>query len=310
MISRGVSLENAVLDQLLRLGGQLVSDHVDLVLCQKVIHPSLKQFLSTHRIIAIDRVGGTLMEPLSKVTGTQPIGSLDSMTPNSYGSVKNVCPAQFGSKHFLHLIPSEASICSLLLCNRNDTAWDELKLTCQTALHVLQSTIKEPWVLLGGGCTETHLAAYIRHKTHTEPESLLSEEGCTQTELELIAEAFCGALESLAGSLEHDGGETLTDMKYGHCWSVQAGSPAVVSWEDLLSQCGCGLHNSQEELSWSFLKSTRHPVAPHTCLPQKATDSAGSLTMDCLTAKLGGLQVAVETANLILDLSYIIEDKN
>lgn len=163
---------------------------------------------------------------------------------------------------------------------------------------------------MGGGCTETHLAAYIRHKTHTEPESLLSEEGCTQTELELIAEAFCGALESLAGSLEHDGGETLTDMKYGHCWSVQAGSPAVVSWADLLSQCGCGLHNSQEELSWSFLKSTRHPVAPHTCLPQKATDSAGSLTMDCLTAKLGGLQVAVETANLILDLSYIIEDKN
>lgn len=310
MVSRGVSLENAVLDQLLRLGRQLVSDHVDLVLCQKVIHPSLKQFLSTHRVIAIDRVGGTLMEPLSKVTGTQPIGSLDSVSPNSYGSVKNVCPAQFGSKHFLHLIPNEVSICSLLLCNRNDTAWDELKLTCQTALHVLQSTIKEPWVLLGGGCTETHLAAYIRHKTHTEPESLLSDEGCTQTDLELITEAFCGALESLAGSLEHDGGETLTDMKYGHCWSVQAGSPAVVSWADLLSQCGCGLHNSQEELSWSFLKSTRHPIAPDTCLPQTATDSAGSLTVDCLTAKLGGLQVAVETANLILDLSYIIEDKN
>jgi hypothetical protein len=29
-----------------------------------------------------------------------------------------------------------------------------------------------------------------------------------------------------------------------------------------------------------------------------------------LTAKLSGLQVAIETANLILDLSYIIEDKN
>lgn len=38
------------------------------------------------------------------------------------------------------------------------------QLTCQTALHVLQLTIKEPYVLLGGGCTETHLAAYIRHK--------------------------------------------------------------------------------------------------------------------------------------------------
>lgn len=64
-----VSPENAVLEQLLNLGRQLVSNHVDLVLCQKVMHPSLKQFFSEHHVIAIDRVGVTLMEPLSKVTG-------------------------------------------------------------------------------------------------------------------------------------------------------------------------------------------------------------------------------------------------
>ncbi|XP_062968836.1 molecular chaperone MKKS isoform X2 [Cynocephalus volans] len=241
---------------------------------------------------------------------THPIGSLGSISPSSYGSVKNLCSAKFGSKHFFHLIPHETTICSLLLCNRSDTAWDELKLTCQTALHVLQLTIKEPWVLLGGGCTETHLAAYIRHKTHNEPESILKDNGCTQMELQLIAEAFCSALESLAGSLEHDGGEILTDMKYGHFWSIQADSLSVVNWPDLLSQCGCGLYSSQEELSWSFLRSTHHPFAPQTCLPHEAVGSASSLTVDCLTAKLSGLQVAVETANLILDLSYVIEDKN
>lgn len=69
VVNSGVSLENAVLDQLLNLGRQLVSDHVDLVICQKVVHPSLKQFLSTHHMIAIDRVGAALMEALSKVTG-------------------------------------------------------------------------------------------------------------------------------------------------------------------------------------------------------------------------------------------------
>ncbi|XP_011804254.1 PREDICTED: mcKusick-Kaufman/Bardet-Biedl syndromes putative chaperonin [Colobus angolensis palliatus] len=310
VVSYGVSLENAVLDQLLNLGRQLVSDHVDLVLCQKVIHPSLKQFLNMHRVTAIDRIGVTLMEPLTKMTGTQPIGSLGSISPNSYGSVKDVCTAKFGSKHFFHLIPNEATICSLLLCSRNDTTWDELKLTCQTALHVLQLTLKEPWALLGGGCTETHLAAYIRHKTHNDPESILKDDECTQTELQLIAEAFCSALESVVGSLEHDGGEILTDMKYGHLWSVQADSPCVANWQDLLSQCGCGLYNSQEELSWSFLRSTHHPFVPQTCLPHEAVGSASNLTLDCLTAKLSGLQVAVETANLILDLSYVIEDKN
>lgn len=35
---------------------------------------------------------------------------------------------------------------------------------CETAEHVLQLTIKEPVALLGGGCTESHLASYIRYK--------------------------------------------------------------------------------------------------------------------------------------------------
>lgn len=113
VVSYGVSLENAVLDQLLNLGRQLVSDHVDLVLCQKVIHPSLKQFLNMHRVIAIDRIGVTLMEPLTKMTGTQPIGSLGSISPNSYGSVKDVCTAKFGSKHFfiLSLMKQQSAAC-------------------------------------------------------------------------------------------------------------------------------------------------------------------------------------------------------
>lgn len=308
VVSPEVSLENAVLDQLLNLGRQLVNDRVDLVMCQKVIHPSLKQFLSIHNVIAIDRIGAALMEPLSKVTGTQPIGSLDLISPSSYGSVKDLCSAQFGSKYFLHVVTYESTICSFLLCNRNDTAWDELKLTCQTALHVLQLTIKEPWVLLGGGCTETHLAAYIRHKTCSEPESILKD-GYSPAELQLVAGAYCSALTSLAGSLEHDGGDVLTDMKYGHFWLSQTNSPSSVNWQDLLSRCGCGLYSSQEELKWSFL-STQHSFVPQIYLPHEALVSASNLTLDCFAAKLSGLQMAVETANMILDLSYIIDDKN
>lgn len=305
-----VSLENAVLKQLLNLGRQLVSDHVGLVLCQKVIHPSLKQFFSEHHVIAIDRVGVTLMESLSKVTGATPIGSLNTIASTAYGSVKDLHSARFGSKHFSHLIPHEATVCSLLLCSRNDTTWEELKLACQTALHVLQLTIKEPWVLLGGGCTETHLAAHIRHKVHNKADDIVKEDGYSQAELLIAADAFCSALESVASSLEHDGGEILIDMKYGHFWSGQTASASVVNWPDMLSRCGCGLYSSQEGLSWSFLRSTCHPFAPQTCLSQAAVDSASNLIVDCFTAKLSGLQVAVETANLILDLSYVIEDKN
>uniref|UniRef100_A0A452ISU8 Molecular chaperone MKKS n=1 Tax=Gopherus agassizii TaxID=38772 RepID=A0A452ISU8_9SAUR len=164
IVHHGISLEVAVLDQLLNLGKQLVNDQVGLVVCQKVIHPSLKQYLKEHCVITIDRVGVSMMEPLSQMTGSQPIAALHSVSPTCYGSLKDLRTESFVSKHFLHLIPNDTLVCSLILCNRNEMAWDELKLACQTAEHVLQLTIKQPLALLGGGCTETHLASYIRHK--------------------------------------------------------------------------------------------------------------------------------------------------
>lgn len=43
-----------------------------------------------------------------------------------------------------------------------------LKVSCQKTDHVLRLTLREPCALLGGGCTETHLAAYIRHKVRAD----------------------------------------------------------------------------------------------------------------------------------------------
>ncbi|NXV83563.1 TCPQ protein, partial [Atlantisia rogersi] len=163
-VHRGISLEMSELDQLLKVGKQLVDDEVGLVVCQKVIHPSLKQYLKDNHVIAVDRAGLSLMEPLSRMTGSNPIASIHLLSPGCYGSLKDVCVESFASKHFVHLIPTDTAVCSLVLCNRNETAWDELKRACETAEHVLQLTIKEPLALLGGGCTETHLASYIRHK--------------------------------------------------------------------------------------------------------------------------------------------------
>lgn len=42
--------------------------------------------------------------------------------------------------------------------------WIILKVVCQNTENVLRLTLREPYVLFGGGCTETHLAAYVRHK--------------------------------------------------------------------------------------------------------------------------------------------------
>lgn len=62
-------------------------------------------------------------------TGSKPIASIYSLSPSCYGSLKDVRAESFASKHFVHLIPSDTTVCSLILCNRNETTWDELKVS-------------------------------------------------------------------------------------------------------------------------------------------------------------------------------------
>ncbi|KFV91583.1 PREDICTED: mcKusick-Kaufman/Bardet-Biedl syndromes putative chaperonin [Eurypyga helias] len=308
-VLHGISLEASELNQLLNVGKQLVDDEVGLVVCQKVIHPSLKQYLKENNVVAVDRAGLALMEPLSLMTGSKPIASIDLLAPSCYGSLKDVCVESLASKRFVHLIPNEAVVCSLILCNRNETAWDELKRTCETAEHVLQLTIKEPLALLGGGCTETHLASYIRHKSCSLSTSSFKDLDCSRTQYQLVADGFCRSLESVACSLNHDDGEILTDMVYGHCWFVPSGFSSVSNWSDLVSKCGCGINGNTENLSWRLLRGQcGSPVSG--CPEEPSVRVADFLALDCFAAKCSGLQVAVETANLILDLAYVIEDQN
>ncbi|XP_006030174.1 McKusick-Kaufman/Bardet-Biedl syndromes putative chaperonin isoform X1 [Alligator sinensis] len=310
VVHHGVSLELAELDQLLNLGKQLVNDQVGLVVCQKVIHPSLKQYLKEHHIIAVDRVGLSVMEPLSQMTGSKPIAAIYSLSPSCYGILKDLRTENFVSKHFLHLIPNDTLVCSLILCNRNETAWDELKVACQTAEHVLQLTVKQPLALLGGGCTETHLASYVKYEVFNLPTSTFESLDCSQAQYQLVADAFCHSLESIACCLEHDNGEILTDAVYGHFWSIPSGFPSDATWSDLVSKCGCGMHSNQQKLKWMVLRNQHSPFTPQSCCKDPCVKSPDLRALDCFVAKFSGLQVAVETANLILDLSYIIEDQN
>ncbi|NXW57681.1 TCPB protein, partial [Eurystomus gularis] len=309
-VHHGVSLEMSELNQLLHIGKQLVNDEVGLVVCQKVIHPSLKQYLKENHVMAVDRAGLSLMEPLSRMTGSKPVASLQSLSPHCYGSLKDVRVESFASKRFVHLIPNDTLVCSLILCNRTETAWDELKRACETAEHVLQLTVKEPLALLGGGCTETHLASYIRHKSWSLPTSSFEDIGCSRTQYQLVADGFCRSLESVACSLNHDDGEILTDTVYGHCWFIQSGSPSGSNWSDLVSRCGCGINGNTGNLNWRLLQGPVGSPVTQGCPKEPSGKVADFLTLDCFAAKCSGLQVALETASLILDLSYVIEDQN
>lgn len=307
-LHKGADTDSQILDQLLKLGEQVVKDEVNLFICQKVIHPVLQQYLRDRGITVIERLGINLMEPIIQLTVAQPVATLHApITPKAYGKVKDLTIKQFGSKTMLHLLPTEESaICTMVLCHRNETMLNELKMVCDKTDHVLRLTLKDPFALLGGGCTETHLAAYIRNKSKNDASEIASTLGCSQTEYLLAAEGFCRSLESVAAALEHDGGSALIDLTHAHHWTL----PADVVQDEMdhsLSVCGCRLVERSQDTKWSFLNSK----CPEFSLAALNRDAVLQVcVLDSFTAKLNGMQVAVETANLALDVRYIIQDTN
>ncbi|XP_072293469.1 molecular chaperone MKKS [Eucyclogobius newberryi] len=302
-VHRGADVEAQILKQLLRIGDQVVKDEVNLFMCQKVIHPVLQQYLRDHHITVIERLGINLLEPVIHLTGAQPVATLHTIPPNAYGKIKEITIKQFGAKTMLHLHPTEeAAICTLIPCHRNETMLNELKVACEKAEHVLRLTLRDPFALFGGGCFETHLAAYIRHKSKTTGLDAASMFGCTQTEYLLAVEGFCRSLESVTAALEHDGGSSIIDLTHAHHWTLPTDT-ASDEMDPNLSRCRCGAVKHCKELKWSFL-NTKYTEFSASAVSGEAD------VLDSFTAKVNGLQVAVETANLALDVQYIIQDTN
>lgn len=130
--------------------------------------------------------------------------------------------------------------------------------------------------------------------------------GCSQTEYLLGVEGFCRSLESVAAALEHDGGNSLIDLTHAHHWTLPA-DVMKENMEDSFGVCGCGLVESSPNKKWTYLNSkypqfSPAPLSRHTTVQPRVLDS--------FTAKLNALQVAVETANLALDVRYVIQDMN
>ncbi|XP_073484369.1 molecular chaperone MKKS [Aquarana catesbeiana] len=306
-----VDPEQVMLEQLLALGKQLVDGHVHVLVCQKVIHPSLMRYLKEQKILAVERLGAALMEPLSRMTGAQSIASLSSLSSACYGSLGQISKMSHGNKQYLHLIPSDTSVCSFLLCNRNETSLKELVRVCQTAEHTLNHLLKDPWLLLGGGCTETHLAAYVRYKNANIHSSHLEGQNCSVAEYKLVSDCFSSCLESAARSLEHDGGDSLTDLQDGHVWSIPPNSTLDFNCIETGQKCGCQLLGKGDDMEWSMLGSGHKAFSPRSSTGvSPLLMNKEPLVVDSFTAKYNGLKVAVNTAGLILDLAYVIKDEN
>lgn len=130
--------------------------------------------------------------------------------------------------------------------------------------------------------------------------------GCSQEECLLGVEGFCRSLESVAMALEHDGGNSSVDLMHAHHWILPADGMKE-EMDDSLGFCNCGLVGGGPSKPRAFLNTKYLQFCPAPLCRDKAVQPR---VLDSFTAKINALQVAVETANLALDVRFVIQDTN
>lgn len=129
---------------------------------------------------------------------------------------------------------------------------------------------------------------------------------CSHAEFLLATEAFCCSLQSVVLSLDHDDQHFLMDLTHAHCWVTEEDAHLQTT---ALHPCNCGLVKERTDLEKIFL-NTPLKTAHQSFLPAPITSDVQPGLLDSYTAKLNALNVAVETANLVLSARYIIRDMN
>lgn len=90
-VRAGEDADSRVLDQLLELGERVVTDGVKLFVCQKVVHPVLQQYLRSHHVVVVERLGMALMEPLLQLTGPGTLQDASARIPLADVDPSPVC---------------------------------------------------------------------------------------------------------------------------------------------------------------------------------------------------------------------------
>ena len=122
---------------------------------------------------------------------------------------------------------------------------------------------------------------------------------------------MASSLESLARSLEHDGGGHLTDSANQHHWSVP---PGALELKPSMPCCTCGLVSHDETIRWSIMGDIEGCVLQDSwdgeikhCYTADAVEKTfDNSVLDMFSMKINCYRTAFETANAILRVHCVI----
>jgi thermosome len=182
---------------------KILASGANVVLCQKGIDDAAQTYLSNEGIIAVTRIKESDMEKLSKATGARVVTNTDELTKDDLGFANVVEERKVEEDKwvFIEGCKNPKSV-SIVIRGGSQRVVDEAERSLHDALMAVKGVMEYPYIVLGGGATETVISRWLREWSS----SLSSRQ-------QLAAEKYADAIESIALVLAENAGMSVIDAQ-------------------------------------------------------------------------------------------------
>lgn len=203
-------IEEAEKDKMRNKVDKIIGHGCNVFVNRQLIYNLPESIFAKRGIMAIEHADFDGVERLAAVTGGEVTSTFDHPELVTLGECDVVEEIMIGESKAIRFRGCKNGLaCTIVLRGGSSQLLDEAERAMHDALCILMSTIKEPRVIYGGGCTEILMAQAIDHKVEE-----------TAGKQALAMEAFARALRQLPTIVADNGGydaaELVTQLRAAH----------------------------------------------------------------------------------------------
>lgn len=169
---------------------------------RQLIYNYPEQLFADAGVMSIEHADFDGIERLALVTGGEILSTFDSATKTKLGTCKLIEEIMIGENTLIRFSGvSLGEACTIVIRGATEQIIDEADRSIHDALCVLSSTVREPTIVYGGGCSEMLMANAVS-----------AEAAITPGKEAVAMEAFSIALQSLPTTIADNAGLDSADL--------------------------------------------------------------------------------------------------
>lgn len=273
---------------------------INVFLCQKVIHPSLKSHLSKRNVIFIDRLSLMLTKPLSDLTGCKVVNcswNLEQFDQSIFGQLTSISLKQILNKNYIHFDNQnnlKSPVQSLIVCVHNEHMTAEIQHLLKVTQTVFQKTITTGHAVCGGACFYTY-SMCLNWKYLVDNQNLFNIKH--KSNLINLLRVTKLVFYSFAKNLLDKDEDYKLDLNSGHLFKSSA-------------NCSCGLFVNR--LNGNFIDLNEEinymTINFKDILSIKLTNESNVELLDSVDSKINVFKLAREILTSILQIGVFIHN--